>query len=489
MINTQSFFKISLLALSCSASTFTYADPLNIKQGNVVDATQASATLIDPLLPESALATVEKTIKLTDADNLMLESQPMAPGATIPVASQPKTKLKPAEKLAGLAAEIAAITPLCQTLNTGVLYTLSNSVVGNASCFHFEITERAKTTALLVGQNAQTDANLTIFRHEADDSLSVVGTSTNTGNADEVVLALTELGHYYWYIDVVAADGGDFNFAAVANTDADAYELNDSVALSTALPDKFNKLSGNMDSASDVDYYHFTAVRGQDTIISLVDSYNNNEWLLEFYNGGWQTLGSNQTHSLTGLPANQVLNIRVTPNPAVTVDPSHDYQLSFGSKAVSFGPHSVAGESNVTRVSYGATEIYLTTQAYRDLNWTATINDSTGQPIEGIEVVLKVDKHAPFSTGGAPNYVDYSQLTDSTGQAVGSVNLGTCSGEYTSEKHYEYKFGTKNWWITNFNYGVWRIEVPGYPDLGVGGNNVQYVVLGHLCRQTYLPNG
>ncbi|WDD99977.1 hypothetical protein [Thalassomonas actiniarum] len=35
------------------------------------------------------------------------------------------------------------------------------------------------------------------------------------------------------------------------------------------------------------------------------------------------------------------------------------------------------------------------------------------------------------------------------------------------------------------NNGGWRIEVPGNADLGVGGNRVPYVVLGHLGRQTY----
>jgi len=383
-------------------------------------------------------------------------------------------------------AETTAITPLCTTLNTDTLYNLGGTSAGNAYCYHFEITQRAKTTVLLVGQSAATNANLTVFRHEADDSLSVVGSSANAGNADEVVLALTEPGHYYWYIDVVASDGSNFNFAAVANTSADSYELNDSVALSTALPDKANKISGNMDSSADVDYYHFTAVRGQDTSISLADSYNNNEWQLELYNGGWQVLGNNLTHNLSGLQAGQVVNIRVTPNPALTVDPSHNYQLSFGSKPAIFSNYSVDGESNVTRVTYGATTTYLTTQAYRTLTWGATIKDSSGQALEGAEVVLRVDKNFAASPDGYVHYVDYPLTTDSNGQVAGSVNLGTCSGTSTSAPHYEYKYGTKNWWQTEFNYGGWRIEVPGNADLGVGGNSVPYVVLGHLCKQTYL---
>ncbi|WDE12748.1 hypothetical protein [Thalassomonas haliotis] len=492
MINTPSFFKISLLALSCGASAFSYANELHLKQGGAVDASEQAAAMVAQRSAEQVSAPgtftqTEKVAALDDSHYLILDSQPLVPAA-VKNLQQPSVKvpLKTSQQRVSLSAETAAITPVCPTLNIDTLYTLNNSTAGSASCYHFEITQRAKTTVLVVGQNAQTNANLTVFRHEADDSLTVVGSSANAGNADEVVLALTEPGHYYWYIDLVAADGGAFNFAAVANTSADSYELNDSLALSTPLGDKLNNISGNMDSTADVDYYHFTALRGQDTSISLGDSFGNNEWILELYNGGWQVLGNNLTHNLSGLQANQVVNVRVTPNPALSVDPSHNYQLSFGSKPAIFSDYSVDGESNVTRVTYGATSTYLTTQAYKNLTWGATIKDSSGQPIEGAQVKLRVDKSFADNPDGYVHYVDYTLTTDSSGQVAGNVTLGTCSGSSTSQPHYEYKFGTKNWWQTEFNYGGWRIEVPGNADLGVGGNSVPYVVLGHLCKQTYL---
>ncbi|WP_281556052.1 hypothetical protein [Thalassomonas sp. RHCl1] len=491
MVNTPSLFKISLLALSCSASAFTYANELPLKQGGVVDASgQAAAVLAqrsaENLNAAEFVAQTKQTPALDDSAHLVLDSQPLVPAVITAPQASVKVAQKPLQERVSLNAETTAITPLCTTLNIDTLYTLTDSTAGSASCFHFEITQRAKTTVFVTGQNAQTNANLTLFRHEADDSLTIVGSSANAGNADEVVLALTEPGHYYWYIDVVAADGGAFNFAAVANTSADSYELNDSVALSTPLGDKLNNISGNMDSSADVDYYHFTAVRGQDTSISLSDTFGNNEWQLELYNGGWQVLGNNLTHNLSGLQAGQVVNVRVTPNPAVTVDSSHNYQLSFGSKPAQFSNYSVDGESSVTRVTYGATSTYLTTQAYKKLTWGAMIKDSSGQPIEGAQVVLRVDKNFAASPDGLVHYVNYPLTTNSNGQVAGSVDLGTCSGSSTSQPHYEYKFGTKNWWQTEFNYGGWRIEVPGNADLGVGGNSVPYVVLGHLCRQTYL---
>ncbi|WDE06319.1 hypothetical protein SG34_005180 [Thalassomonas viridans] len=492
MINTPDFFKVSLLALACGTSTLTCANGLDLKPGGTVDAYGQAATGLEQLAAEKEMATKplsQEIPALDETSYLMLDTQDAAPEVfkTLPRPSV-KVPLKPAQERVSLTAETAAITPLCPTLNIDTLYTLSNSTAGSASCYHFEITQRAKTTVFLVGQNPQTDANLTLFRHEAGDSLTVMGSSANTGNSDEAVLALTEPGHYYWYIDVVAADGGDFNFAAVANTAIDSYEYNDTVATSTALPDKMNRVSGNMDSATDVDYYHFTAVRGQDTSFTLYDSYSNNEWQLELYNGGWQVLESNKTYSLSSLQPNQTLNIRVSPNPAVAVNTSHNYQLAFGSKAARLGDYSVEGEGEpgLARVPLNATGTYLTTQAHKNLRWDATILDSSGQPLEGIEVKLRVDKNVDDNPDNFLHFVDYSLVTGSNGQVAGNVDLGTCYGGHTSLPHYQYRNGIKSWWETDFNYGAWRLEVPGYPGIGVGGDVVQYVVLGHICKQNYL---
>jgi hypothetical protein len=35
---------------------------------------------------------------------------------------------------------------------------------------------------------------------------------------------------------------------------------------------------------------------------------------------------------------------------------------------------------------------------------------------------------------------------------------------------------------------VWRMEVLEYPGIGVGGDNVEYVSFGHLCKQTLLSS-
>ena len=38
-------------------------------------------------------------------------------------------------------------------------------------------------------------------------------------------------------------------------------------------------------------------------------------------------------------------------------------------------------------------------------------------------------------------------------------------------------------WETWFNEGVWRLELKEFPGVGVGGNIVRTVSMGHICSQ------
>ena len=44
-----------------------------------------------------------------------------------------------------------------------------------------------------------------------------------------------------------------------------------------------------------------------------------------------------------------------------------------------------------------------------------------------------------------------------------------------------------NWWVSTFDVGAWRMIFPEAMDIdevGVGGDNVPDVTLGHICKQT-----
>ena len=72
-------------------------------------------------------------------------------------------------------------------------------------------------------------------------------------------------------------------------------------------------------------------------------------------------------------------------------------------------------------------------------------------------------------------------------QASGTINVGTCFGDFQTT-FVDYAQGYNNTWRTDFNYGVWRMEVLEYPGIGVGGDNTEFVSFGHLCKQTLLSS-
>ena len=375
---------------------------------------------------------------------------------------------------------INSVPPLCPTLSTGVLYTLDGTTANTSLCYHFEITARSKTTLLVVAQNAATDIDLSLIRHNSDDSLTTLGQSATSGNADEAVLAFTEPGHYYWFMQINQSDGGPFSFGAAVNTQVDQYEPNDSIETAIQLPDRQNKIQGNIDNPDDVDYFSFKAVRGQDTLLRLDDAASSNAWILEIYNAGWQEMSNNADITLHNLSANQQIYVRIRARSGLNIDAVKNYRLTFGSKVTQLGSHNVAGETNVLRIPYAATGFSLTTQAYRQLFWSASLLDSKGHPVTGAEAELVLDKNLLDQ--------DHAQIYPATsaanGIASGTVNLGTCYSA-SSVDHIDYSMGYKNTWRSEFNQGAWILRVK-HSTAGVGG--AVTVSLAHLCSQRLLSS-
>lgn len=142
-----------------------------------------------------------------------------------------------------------------------------------------------------------------LLKDDGANNVSIVGTSDVVGNGDETIVTLTEPGNYYWYMVPYATDGTPINFAAAVNTQIDAYEVNDTLAQATVLPEKFNTIVSNSDSTIDHDYYQFAAVRGQDVVIGLngITSGTSNRWITELSGSGinWHIL-KNDAFAIVG---------------------------------------------------------------------------------------------------------------------------------------------------------------------------------------------
>jgi len=370
---------------------------------------------------------------------------------------------------------ISTITPLCPTLSVNTAYTLSGTTTGGSYCYHFQVTQRAKTQVFLIGQNASTDFALTLVRHEENDTLTVLGTSDQVGNADEVLLALTEPGHYYWLMDAYASDGSPFQFGAILNTAADAHELNDAPELATVIPDDRTPMIGNMDSAQDVDYFSYTAQYGQDVFVRMDDTFGLGEWTLEYFTGSfWSPISANTDSMFSNLPTPATIYLRVSPTASVPLNTAHTYQLVVGSFVRASDMVNVSSPENLVPVPLGATPSPLVTQAHNQLNWSIRVLDSKGNPVRGVQVnfILGADE---IPTAAHPAF------SNSAGIASGSLTLPDCFGNgdvlHTGQGYL---------WLTEYDVGAWLIHVPHTipGEVGVGGPNVPSVTFGHICRQT-----
>lgn len=232
--------------------------------------------------------------------------------------------------------------------------------------------QKAKSIIGLTGQSGGNDFGLLLLKDDGANNVSIVGTSDAVGNGDETIVTLTEPGNYYWYMVPYATDGTPINFAAAVNNQIDAYEVNDTPAKATVLPDKFNTIVSNSDSTIDHDYYQFTAVRGQDVVVELngIASGTSNRWITKISGNGinCDILQNDIYSNIGGLQQNQLLYVRVRPNPTATWSAAAQYQLYFGSKPTT-GSHSVSGENNLIRIPFSVfLNHYLTTQIYRKMN-------------------------------------------------------------------------------------------------------------------------
>ncbi|MGR3889154.1 hypothetical protein [Pseudomonas sp. 1152_12] len=455
-----------------------------LKAAGNVQATQASAALKQQLLKGAQLKKPVFAAK-AKADSVVEDH----------ITPAPVTQVKKADARQAAAVQ-AALVPGCETtLAVNQLYTVNGVQTGNLLCYHFNLPKKARVNALLVGQTAGTDMSLTLFQDDGQGNPIPLGTSNNPGTGDESLSGVLPAGDYYWFMEANAAVAeSSFQFGVAVDANIDAFEPNDTADTAFKLPDTLNYISGNADSLNDVDYFDFTAVRGQSVGIALTadaaSGSTRNKWILERFDGN-QWVVVDTTVKSTSIPSpgvGGVVKVRVRPNPGDAWSATGKYNLSFGSNPRVNSP-DVKGESNVLRIPYSASDVgygYMTTQAYRDLTWTMGLSDSTGAPLVGLHPIVYLDQHINPNTGNIV-YKPYVGTTNSSGLATGTINVGTCSGDFQTT-FVDYAQGYNNTWRTDFNYGVWRMEVLEYPGIGVGGDNTQFVSFGHLCKQTLLSS-
>ena len=484
MKSKKAFMLGAAMAASCFVSAFALAEQYPSQAPAKLSA-QAVKQAVDQVLKvggkvQSSKLSVELKQKLKAAK----AAKPKA------LASKAAASAAPFEAVIGelqkpqqdqlQGAAIAAFTPQFPTLDINTLYTLTGVETGAEIAYHFNLPKNARIQVQLLNQSAGTDMSLSLFHDDGQGNLTLLGTSDNADSTDEYLNGVMPAGDYYWYMVAKAASNSQFSFGVAVDSNIDAFEPNDTAQTAFALPDALNQVTGNLDSVNDVDYFDFTALRGQGVGMFLGDDGEGtrDQWIFERFDGNnWVVIQPNNTSTYPNLTPGYTVKVRVRANPAVALNPQARYLLSFGS-APRLNQSNVNGD-NVVRIP--SSIMQLATQAARSLSWSTQWSDSTGEPLRGVTPVLRVDKR--FDNTINYHWVDYEAKTGITGAASGNVDLGTCSGDLNVVYPDSSSGQTYNW-RTWFNMGGWRIELKEFPGVGVGGNITQYVSLGHICSQT-----
>ncbi|MBI6568389.1 hypothetical protein YA0745_29455 [Pseudomonas synxantha] len=477
MKSKKAFMLGAAMAASCFVSAFALAEqaPLKLSAQTVKQAVDKALKPGGTLEKNSLSDALKQKLNAAKAGQTkVVKSKPVASNVAVDTKLSELQKPDPAQMKQ---AAIAEFTPLFPTLDINTLYTLTGVETGAQIAYHFNLPKNSRIQVQLLNQSAGTDMSLTLFHDDGQGNLTPLGTSDNPGSADEYLNGVLPAGDYYWFMVANTASNAQFSFGVAVDSNIDAYEPNDTEQTAFVLPDALNQVAGNLDTVNDVDYFAFTSLRGQGVGMFLGDDEEGtrNQWIFERFDGTkWVVIPPQTTSTYPSLTPGYTVKVRVRANPDVALNPQAQYKLTLGS-APRLNQHNVNGD-NVVRIPSSIAQ--LATQAARSLSWSTQWSDSTGEPLRGVTPVLRVDKH--FS--GPYNFTNYEARTGITGAASGNVDLGTCSGDYRVVYPDSGSGQTYNW-ETWFNEGGWRLELKEFPGVGVGGNIVQTVSMGHICSQ------
>jgi hypothetical protein len=221
------------------------------------------------------------------------------------------------------------------------------------------------------------------------------------------------------------------------------------------LPDKINRIFDKLETASDVKYYSFIALRGQKVMINDVQrGAEGSHWKIEYnITGNWQTASEFESLITPPLSVGQKVQIRISHPTGVPAQLDKYFDIDFGSAPYA---HNVRIEPEGP-----PTGTYFRTSTFRHrIMWATNIRDSTGQLLEGatVEFVINVDDQDPSNTVR-------SKRVTVTGGIVEYVDFPECSGRHmTTPFTGVFNFVTK--WRAAYNTGHWRMSVRGNPTTG-----------------------
>jgi hypothetical protein len=239
------------------------------------------------------------------------------------------------------------------------------------------------------------------------------------------------------------------------------------------LPDELNKIRGSLEIGESVKYYSFTAIRGQKVMIREI-RYNDQQspWKIEYkVDQHWTIVTPGKSEITDTLIPNQQVQVRISNDPGKPVPPGTPYELQISS-APYLVNHRVIGDADRYAIHFPVYKFVNT------FEWFTHVRDSTGHPLKGVTIELRmdIDDKSPF--GGQV----YRKDSNHGGAMLTNITLPACVGRYTTTPFVGvFDFRTK--WQLTYNTGNWYMSPEGHEEGGVGRRYGDRVPLVHICTQ------
>lgn len=222
------------------------------------------------------------------------------------------------------------------------------------------------------------------------------------------------------------------------------------------LPDKVNRIFDKLKNATDVKYYSFTALRGQQVMINHVrQGTENSYWKIEYNLGEkWQLAPTFDSLITSSLIAGQKVKLRISHPTSSPFQPNRFYHIDFGSAPYA---HNIRIETRGPK-----TGTYFSTTTFRDqITWSTNIRDSTDHFLEGatVDFILQPDDQNPSNTLK-------SQRITTTGGIVQYIDFQSCTGRHSTNP-FTGVYDNVTWWRAGYNTGHWYVTIRGNPNTGI----------------------
>ncbi|EPN45347.1 hypothetical protein A244_25596 [Pseudomonas syringae pv. actinidiae ICMP 18807] len=207
------------------------------------------------------------------------------------------------------------------------------------------------------------------------------------------------------------------------------------------LSDKIHQIASTLEDTSAVHQYTFTAVRGQNVLITTPDTDYDQKWRLEYQvdGGEWQPKRHSSAERIEGLNPGSQVNIRIVATDGARFDTA-DYSVVFGS--FPYMRYDLHHEEGFRLIPYGFTDPpFLATQALTNAMLEVTFTDSKAFPLEGgvLDFFL-----------GVENDAGVTYTSDSSGKIMQLITFGRCEGGNLAGNFTYYSENGRETWSTRY---------------------------------------